>query len=54
MSVELAIAMLLVGFFVICSVLGGIALMSLTFNHRPSIRAAVRTRTDGRTPTTGA
>ncbi|MET4697609.1 hypothetical protein ABIE65_000620 [Constrictibacter sp. MBR-5] len=46
MSAELAIAMLLIGFFVICSVLGGIALMSLTFNHRPPMRA-IRTRDNG-------
>ena len=53
MSVELAIAMLLIGFFVICSVLGGIALMSLAFNHQPPMRAVARARTHGR-PTTGA
>lgn len=44
MSVELAIAMLLIGFFVICSVLGGIALMSLTLEHRPPMPMAARTR----------
>ena len=46
MSVELAIAMLLIGFFVICSVLGGIALMSFACNHRPPMPAVVRNRGD--------
>ena len=47
MSAELATAMLLIGFFVICCVFAGIGLMSLAFTHQPDRRAAARSKPDG-------